>query len=574
MRPRFLIWYTLLLVLPSLLIAAMAARWLRHEEQRLDSLARAAVAERAEVQAGGLDLLLRETAGALLDSLAQLPGDPTALRQWLGAQPFARHLFLWSPDTGLLLPDPDWSTPTETAFARRYEALFSGRQPWPFQQGTEEPAATALPSPQRALSYVRQEIARAGRSTPQPAASPAPLVQADESPAPVQTAMLAATAPADLPSTPAGTGWLPWFWERDLHLLGWIRFDDGGVRGVELETLAVLARFQTIFAEDSPEGTAFALLDHHGNPVMQSTSYEALSQQVEPVSVAVSPLLPNWQLRAALPPPSVAGHTPVLLAALLTGIFLVAILSGGALLGWQGYRHYRDAARKTSFVSNVSHELKTPLTTIRMYAEMLREGRIREESKRTGYLAVIVAESQRLTRLVNNVLDFSRLEQGRKNYRADSIDLANLVRDVVATQEERLREAGLQPAIAVPGATSLVVDSDRDALEQALLNLLDNAAKYAAGSGPLDITLSADVEGLHIVVADRGPGVPPAHAERIFESFHRVDDSLTARHPGSGLGLSIGRRLMRDLGGDLAYRARPGGGALFTLHIPRKVPHA
>jgi len=252
-------------------------------------------------------------------------------------------------------------------------------------------------------------------------------------------------------------------------------------------------------------------------------------------------------------------------------ILLVAILAGGGLLMTQGYRSYLDAQRKTTFVSNVSHELKTPLTTIRMYAEMLGEGRVTDETKRHRYLNVIVTESQRLTRLVNNVLDFSRLEQRRKKYQQMALDIHEWVRGVVQAQTPRFEEAGMGLTYVEGAGSSAVAYADRDAVEQVLLNLLDNASKYAASGKTVEIRVTCDEDHVRVVVSDRGPGVPRAHVSRIFESFHRVDDTLTARHPGAGLGLSIGRRLLRDMGGDLRYADRPGGGAEFVMLLMREV---
>jgi signal transduction histidine kinase len=257
----------------------------------------------------------------------------------------------------------------------------------------------------------------------------------------------------------------------------------------------------------------------------------------------------------------------MLLAGLLLAIVVVAILAGGTLLSWQAQRHMAEALQKTSFVSNISHELKTPLTSIRMYAELLGEGRVKDPGKITKYLQVIAVESQRLTRLVNNVLDFSRLEQGKKKYRVESLDCADFVRRFLETHRLRLAEAGLKVSAELP-AEPVWLFADRDALEQVLLNLVDNVIKYAAEGGELQITLERQGDHWRLAVMDRGPGIAPRHRVRIFERFYRVDDSLTASQPGSGLGLSIARRLLRDLGGELTFEPRVGGGSCFVARLP------
>jgi two-component system phosphate regulon sensor histidine kinase PhoR len=253
---------------------------------------------------------------------------------------------------------------------------------------------------------------------------------------------------------------------------------------------------------------------------------------------------------------------------LLVGIFVAAILAGGSLLLWQARRSEQEATQKTSFVANVSHEFKTPLTTIRLYSELLEQGRVRDAAQGNEYLRTIGRETQRLARLVNNALDFSRLEQGRKKYAREQVDLAAELGRLLATHAPRVSEAGLVLHSDLP-ASPVHVTTDRDAIEQIVLNLIDNACKYAAEGGEVTVALRARRGGgAEVRVGDRGPGVPAEHRERIFEKFHRVDDALTAEKTGAGLGLSIARQLARGLGGELRYAPRTGAGAEFILELP------
>jgi signal transduction histidine kinase len=219
-------------------------------------------------------------------------------------------------------------------------------------------------------------------------------------------------------------------------------------------------------------------------------------------------------------------------------------------------------------VANVSHEFKTPLTTIRLYSELLEQGRVAEGEKRGEYLRTIGRETQRLARLVNNVLDFSRLEQGRKKYQREPLDLTAALGQLLDAHAPRIGETGLEVKRNLPVEVVSVV-TDRDAVEQIVLNLLDNACKYAAAGGEVVVALRPrSGAGVEVRVGDRGPGVPSAHREQIFEKFHRVDETLTAEKGGAGLGLSIARQLARGLGGELRYEARSGGGAEFVLELP------
>ena len=364
-------------------------------------------------------------------------------------------------------------------------------------------------------------------------------------------------------------GWIPWYSDNRLSLLGWTQLGARDrVIGIELEFMSLLSRLVTLMPAASP-GITMALVDGDGHLVTQRGEVEIEPGARAEISIDLDPLLPHWRIQV-FPEDGVfaaGGSLFFLLSGLLLLTFVAAILVGSTLLTLEARRSFVDSQRKTSFVSNVSHELKTPLTSIRMYAELLSENRVTDPDKRSNYLDVIASESQRLTRLVNNVLDFSRLEQGRKTYRLEPIELDAFTRQVVDAYRIRIEDAGLRLTLELPGGHCMI-KADQDALEQVILNLVDNAIKYAGDGGELRIALECVTDTCRIRIMDRGPGVPHAHRQRIFETFHRVDDSLTATRPGSGLGLSIARAMMRDLGGDLLYAPREGGGSCFIVELP------
>lgn len=366
------------------------------------------------------------------------------------------------------------------------------------------------------------------------------------------------TPPPDL-----GSGWTPWTDETGVRLLGWRRLSDGTVIGLELALDAIKSRLGEVFPTAPEAGEAYELRDGFDR-LWHRAGNEGLAGTIS-IPLAV---LPGWRVTAGHAA-DYAGSAPsdiFAFGAALIFLLVFFILAAGGLLFRQARRSEQEAMLKTSFVANVSHELKTPLTTIRLYADLLAQGRVRDESKRTAYLETIGHETQRLARLVGNVLDFSRLEQGKKKYERVEFDLAADLRRLAEVHGPRLAEAGLRVAIAAPERFTLA--TDRDAVEQIVLNLLENACKYAADGGEVLLALEAGATGARVRVADRGPGVAPEQRERIFEKFHRVDDRLTAEKSGAGLGLSIARQLARGLGGDLVCRARVGGGAEFVLTIP------
>jgi len=289
------------------------------------------------------------------------------------------------------------------------------------------------------------------------------------------------------------------------------------------------------------------------------------------LSVPLAPQLPHWQVGVHVIDHVLAKQAArefVLFSGMLLAILICALLAGGFLITWQAIRHIKDARQKTTFVSNVSHELKTPLTSIRMYAELLQEGRVKDAAKQKKYLEVIVDESQRLTRLVNNVLDFSRIEQSRKKYHLVQIELPGFLNHFIDAHRVRLEKAGLD----IQNHTSnkeCTATADRDAIEQVLLNLIDNTVKYAASGKEIQFILDRQEEFCRVQIRDRGPGVPAGQRQKIFEKFHRVDDTLTAQQPGSGLGLSIAQKILRDMHGDLLYEECQGGGSCFVVLLPR-----
>ncbi|HEY8121164.1 MAG TPA: ATP-binding protein [Myxococcota bacterium] len=225
------------------------------------------------------------------------------------------------------------------------------------------------------------------------------------------------------------------------------------------------------------------------------------------------------------------------------------------------------AERRSNFAAAVSHELKTPLTAIRLYAEMLRDGLVAGEEKRREYYGSISAETERLSRLINNVLEFSRLEQGARKLEISVGDVAPVVREAV----ELLRPHAAAHAVAL----ELALDDslpparfERDALLQIVFNLVDNAVKYGRGE-PARIEIACRRAGVHVavVVRDHGKGVPREELARILEPFYRRGDELTRSAQGAGIGLALVRSLAQQMGAALAVANAEGGGLAVTLEL-------
>ncbi len=365
------------------------------------------------------------------------------------------------------------------------------------------------------------------------------------------------------------------FLQNKLRVLLWYRTsrDPQIVFGAQLDLRKLTERLRsTVELDPALQGDfAIALLNDSAQPIAVSPAGVTVPNWRRPFAAAeVGEALPHWEAAVYLMAGDRLNATAATLRwslLLLVVVMLAAIAGGGALLVVDGRRQLRLAQQKTDFVSNVSHELKTPLTSIRMFSDLLVEGRVTDESKVRGYLGIISAEAARLTRLVNNVLDFARMERGDRKFDAQPLDLAALVAETATTIRPHLEAAGLRLELSLP-ETPLSVSGDRDGLSQVLLNLISNAEKYAASGAVVELDASRIGTQVVVSVSDHGQGVPSGLGERIFEKFFRADDALTSGVPGTGLGLTLARQIARAHGGDIVYSPREGGGSRFILTLP------
>jgi signal transduction histidine kinase len=256
----------------------------------------------------------------------------------------------------------------------------------------------------------------------------------------------------------------------------------------------------------------------------------------------------------------------------LWNLFTLAILSlllvGGLVLTYRSVSKEVALARlKSDFVSNVSHELRTPLSLIRLYAETLELGRIKSQDKVQEYYRIIRKESERLTALINNILDFSRIEAGRTKYDFRKTDLSELVSSTLDTYRDQIDEQGFTFEQSIePGIPP--VEVDREAIARSLVNLLNNALKYSDREKFLRVKLYRAESALKLEVADRGIGIARNEQAKIFEKFYRVGDPLVHNTKGSGLGLSLVRHIAHAHGGEIDVQSTPGKGSTFTLTLP------
>jgi signal transduction histidine kinase len=251
------------------------------------------------------------------------------------------------------------------------------------------------------------------------------------------------------------------------------------------------------------------------------------------------------------------------------GLAALSLLMGGGMLF-----AYRNVSRelalaklKSDFVSNVSHELRTPLSLIRLYAETLELGRISTRGKHQEYYEIIRKESERLSSLINNILDFSRIEAGKKEYSFRETDMADLVRSTLDSYRFEIEQNGFQFEQKIDSNLPQL-RVDREAIARSLLNLVNNAVKYSATEKYLGVHLYRRDTDVNIEVIDHGIGIPAKEQCKIFEKFYRVGDPLVHNTKGSGLGLSLVQHIVQAHGGVVAVESTPGHGSKFIITLP------
>ena len=345
--------------------------------------------------------------------------------------------------------------------------------------------------------------------------------------------------------------------------------------------LAALSRNPEVLRRDilaktlgSLEGPSIvAVIDPDEHPVY---SRAPLDRADRVATVSFGDELPSWRLALYQPvgmSPREAVRRQITVFTIAFGLLLVVIVAGLVATYRLVRRETQMARLKADFVANVSHDLKTPLSLIRMFGETLEMGRLTDESQRQEYYRVITRESERLSRLIDNVLDFSRIDGGHRTYEIVPTAVEPLIRETLEAFGYVLAQQGFKVEVTI--APDLAeVPMDAGAVAQALANLVDNAIKYSGERRSLAVDARLEANQLALSVADEGIGIPPGEQQRIFEKFYRVGRSDTQSRRGSGVGLALVRHIAEAHGGRVTVESRPGRGSRFTLWIPLAHPAA
>lgn len=559
MKPKLFAIYLFIVLLPLGLLAWLGTELARDEQSRVQVKFRELMANQLAVRKQAIARVI-EAAERELVRITESPGaegaaragaapaskgrgaiDASLLRTEMRSERLARQIFVLRSNGSFIYPLLDGSaTDSEKSFFDRTRSVWeSGVR---FGAGDDGQASSSSASPSRA----------GFRSAPQSYTSSSSSL----------------SQPSNM--APRTQGWHSWFWGNGAHLIFWRQLASGPVVGVEVDRAALLADVVGGLPDTGLDTAGslsgrISLSDAQNHTIYQWGAFDPDEGAEPDVRMAVDDPLSMWTLNYHAAPDSLAaggagGAWFNVGTALALGCLVVV---GMAVYFFREQtREIREASQRVSFVNQVSHELKTPLTNIRMYAEMMEAQLEESEGPARENLDVIVKESQRLSRMIANVLAFAKRQREPLKPSPRERPPDEVIRSVIEHFRPALSARGVE--IVFEGKASAAVALDSDFLEQILGNLFGNVEKYAANGGEMRVESEIFGGELTITVADRGPGIPQSQREEIFLPFKRLSNKLSDGVTGTGIGLSIARELARNHGGDLTLEPAEKG-AMFML---------
>ncbi len=561
---RVLLKLVLLVVIPVLVVSWLG--WRLHDNQRM--VAQSRFDQWVDTELKAHDDLLQTYFAALeqswLSLRGHLPDSVQGLRELARKDPLISQVFVMDAQGKRLYPvsDPLLSQ-REAAFIKRSATIWDSKE---FLYATRK----------------QTEQARLGATSGQASVGRLPLFRSVRESNFSKLANEGFTSGYDTQNF----GWYVWHWSTQRRTAFWWREADGRIVGLELSPVRVMSDLIGLLPEtaDSDKGQShlIQLFGPSGNVLYQWGDYGPAPGEAKRNTWPTSFPLHGWYFAYFSAAPGSGGVLALLLGIVAIAIALIVLAIN---LYREQQRSTRLAQQRVSFVSQVSHELKTPLTNIRLYAELLAESLNRQLPSRSTddsfdklkrYSQIISDESQRLSRMIRNVLSFSRDQSRRLEVHSVAGDLSELIESVVASFRPAFNQQGLRLELDMDLPESVLFDAD--ATEQILGNLLSNVERYAINSEQqspmvrIQATINKASGRACVTVQDNGPGIAVAWQEKIFDPFVRISNKLTDGVAGTGIGLSIARQLAELQGGSLVLLASSDNeaaiGACFELSLP------
>ena len=545
MQKKILISLILIVLLPIGLLAWLGLRMAHNEQQvvkaQLQTLINAQLSSVDETITG----YFYNVQNDLISTVESLDLNKESLQNFTGHSSQVRHILVIDADGKRLYPAPgEKLSEAESQFIQRTSAIWDN--PRILTQGA---ALTLAPAISFSLSSRKSDVKKISDSY------------------------------RNGESVAAQSGWYAWHWNAELHQLFWWRDAQQRVIGFELAPVAVLsdiiARLPATINIAAMNNSSTRLINSGGQVMYEWGKYQVKPDEKSIAMIPLSHPLGSWKLEyyaPALTGAATANSLSILVGVLLIGIALAAL---AIYLYREHQREVRVAQQRVNFVNQVSHELKTPLTNIRLYAELLEtevadvfeDEQQQDGDKARKYIAIITAESQRLSRLIANVLRFGQLQKSQLELRLQAAKIDEVIQRCVLAFSPALQVKGIAVSLDLQAVALVMLDTE--ALEQILNNLISNAEKYAANGAALHISSRQTADLSTISVRDFGPGIAAAERARIFLPFYRVSSLLSDGVTGTGIGLDIARQLARLHGGDLVLQEVDVGACFtLTLHTP------
>ncbi|MCC6793937.1 MAG: HAMP domain-containing histidine kinase [Candidatus Hydrogenedentes bacterium] len=533
MNYRLLILLVLMIAVPLAVLTWLGVRLQAAERATLDDFADQLHTEELRGFAQSISTVVQQTERDIQAKLDSASIDPNSLRRLLQESPHVTQFFRLD-DNVLLYPAFD-----EYSNASEEEFLLRTRDIW--RNGelmTQSP-------PEELLSSSIQSVSKT---------------------------MISNVALNERPY-----GWYVWHWGSDIHLLLWTRRTEGIIIGAELNRPRLVSEIIAALPGIDPDeilvpSKRIELRNSREEIIYTFGPGNAASATQLRAELPLEYPLNTWSLSYFVNPEELAAsieYAPAFWYRISTqvGAIAVVLIALAIYLYRENARSMREAAQRVTFVNQVSHELKTPLTNIRMYAEMLEEDLDASDDQSRRHVGVLVSESQRLSRLIANILTFNRKERHALKLRPAPGIVDDCVQSVIAQFRPALDSRGISITTDLNAAGSALIDAD--AIGQIVGNLVSNVEKYAATGKQLSIRSKQIDETVTISVTDAGPGIPTKERAHIFNAFYRISDKLTDGVAGTGIGLTIARELARLHGGDLVLRpSQHGAHFVVTLHCP------